>query len=206
MLKATNSQIQKKITLVIVGNLLLNNGFETSFVAGVLGNVNHEGEIGIFEYNPTYLKTMEDKLNYKNKYSGKNITEVNLKELSSLVDNLSQKEWKEEKFGLGCIQWTGVRTKTLVQLYNEECGNNETINLTQAISAESKMIMNELSGNYKYVYDDWKKENESKIDTEEAAYNAASEICLKYEIPYDKINKAKERGETAKIIYNIMTQ
>lgn len=45
------------------------------------------------------------------------------------------------KFGLRCVQWTAIRTYTLVHIYNEECGNKDIITLEQATKAEGKMII-----------------------------------------------------------------
>ena len=203
----------KKNTMSIIGTVLLNKGYEPSFVAGVLGNINHEGNIGMFESSayishpesePQYLKYMDKLYSYRTKYSGKCVTDVSMKELSKLMEKLKSKNYKEGKFGLGCVQWTGGRTYTLVQLYLHECKNANKITLDQATTAEGKMIVRELSGDHKYVYDQWKNENANK-NSANAAYNAGSIICRKYEIPADANNKAITRGNTAKEIYKIMT-
>ena len=197
----------------IIGTVLLNKGYEPSFVAGVLGNINHEGNIGMFESSayishpesePQYLKYMDKLYSYRTKYSGKCVTDVSMKELSKLMEKLKSKNYNEGKFGLGCVQWTGERTYTLVQLYLHECKNANKITLDQATTAEGKMIVRELSGDHKYVYDQWKNENANK-NSANAAYNAGSIICRKYEIPADANNKAITRGNTAKEIYKIMT-
>ena len=68
------------------------------------------------------------------------------------------------------------------------------------------MIIDELKSiNYKSIYDDWKRENQNNLNTENSAFNAASKICKKYEVPREKDKKAVERGNTAKQIYKIMT-
>ena len=203
----------KKNTMSIIGTVLLNKGYEPSFVAGVLGNINHEGNVGMFESSaytshpesePQYLKYMDKLYNYRTKYSGKCVTDVSMKDLSKLMDKLKSKNYKEGKFGLGCVQWTGERTYTLVQLYLHECKNANKITLDQATTAEGKMIVKELSGDNKYIYDQWKNENANK-NSANAAYNAGSIICRKYEVPADYNNKAITRGNTAKEIYKIMT-
>jgi hypothetical protein len=203
----------KKNTMSIIGTVLLNKGYEPSFVAGVLGNINHEGNVGMFESSaytshpenePQYLKYMDKLYNYRTKYSGKCVTDVSMKELSKLMEKLKSKNYNEGKFGLGCVQWTGERTYTLVQLYLHECKNANKITLDQATTAEGKMIVKELSGQYKKFYDLWKNENANK-NSANAAYNAGSIICKNYEIPYDYNNKAITRGNTAKEIYKIMT-
>ena len=53
-------------------------------------------------------------------------------------------------------------------------------------------------------YENWINEHKN-LDCEEAAYDAASKICLKYEIPDDKEAQAQKRGKTAKKVYKIMT-
>ena len=62
----------KKGTLSIIGNLLFDYEYEASFVAGVLANIYHEGNIGKFESSayspdkkPKYLEYMDTLYNYK---------------------------------------------------------------------------------------------------------------------------------------------
>ena len=66
----------KTNTMSIIGTVLLNKGYEASFVAGVLGNINHEGNIGMFESSayishpekePQYLKYMDKLYSYRTK-------------------------------------------------------------------------------------------------------------------------------------------
>ena len=213
--KLKKSNYNKKETLAIIGQLLFDNGYETAFVAGVLGNINHEANIGLFESSayishpedePKYLKYMDQYYSYRTKYSGKLITEVSLDELNTLLNKLKNDKWEKGKFGLGCVQWTGERTLNLFKIYRSENNNKDSISFNQATNAEGKLIINEFSNDYKYIYNNWKKENENKINSENAAYNAASKICLDYERPDDKENKAKTRGNTAKKIYKIMTE
>ena len=67
------------------------------------------------------------------------------------------------------------------------------------------MVIYELKSNsYKSIYDNWKKDNNNLLNSENAAFDAASKICIKYEVPKDKEKKAKERGNTAKQIFKIM--
>jgi uncharacterized protein YjhX (UPF0386 family) len=213
--KLKKSNIVKKETLAIIGQLLFDNGYETSFVAGVLGNINHEASIGLFESSayishpedePKYLKYMDQYYSYRTKYSGKLITEVSLDELNTLLNKLKNDKWEKGKFGLGCVQWTGERTLNLFKIYRSENNNKDSISFNQATNAEGKLIINEFSNDYKYIYNNWKAENKNKINSEDAAYNAASKICLDYERPSYKEDKAKTRGNTAKKIYKIMTE
>ena len=105
----------KKSTIEIIGNLLFSDGYEASFVAGVLGNIYHEGTIGKFEssayishpeWEPEYLVYMDQLYGYRTKYSGKNICEVSMNELGNLLNQLRKYGWNKGKFGLGRVQWT----------------------------------------------------------------------------------------------------
>ena len=212
--KSNKFNSRKKETFAVMGQLLLDKGYETTFVAGILANIYYEGDIGYFESSnyktypekkPKYLRFMDDLYNYRQKYSGKIVTEVSLNELNKLMEKLHSKGWKEGKFGLGCVQWTGERTRTLVKLYVEEAKGKDKISLKQAMVAEGRMIFKELSGEYKRIYNEWKNSCSKKIESINAAYQAGSIICRKYEIPADYNRKGEIRGKMAITIYNIMT-
>ena len=211
-LEKSSSYASKSNSLSIIGTLLFEQGYEASFVAGILANIYHEANIGEFESSnyasnpndkPEYLKFMDKLYNYGTKYSGKIITEVSMKELGILLMKLKREKWQKGKFGLGCVQWTGERTLTLYQLYKQECNYQDKIAFEHAAKAEGRMIINELKGNNKSIYNQWKKNN--NINTPLAAYNAGYIICNEYEKPKDKEKKGKERGKTAQNMYNIMT-
>ena len=204
----------KKDTLRIIGNLLFDKKCPVSWVAGVLANIYHEGNIGKFESSayiskpekkPQYLKDMDEKYDYRKKYSGKIVTDVSMKELGILLEKLKKDNWKKGKFGLGCVQWTGGRTYNLYKKYAEACNNQDKITLAQATKAEGNMVIGEFNGDYKYIYNQWNKDNSNK-NTATAAYNAGHIICMKYEVPADTANKAKTRGKTAQNMYEIMTK
>jgi len=208
-----SGQFGKKTNAMgIIGRLLFNHGYENSFVAGLLANIYHEGDFGYFESSkyvsnpkakPKYLKIMDDNYDYANKYSGKIVTEVNLKELKALSDKLKSDKWQNGKFGLGTIQWTGERTGPLVDLYVEEANGSEKISLNQVIAAEGKLIIKELKSNYSNIHNNWKNNHENNLCSEQAAYDAAYEICQKYEVPYDKA-QYEIRANTGKKVFNIM--
>ena len=204
----------KKSTLKIIGNLLFDHGYEASWVAGVLANIFQEGTIGKFESSayishpekePQYLKYMDQLYGYRTKYSNKIITDVSIHELDSLLVKLKAANWKKGKFGLGCVQWTGGRTYNLFQKYKSECGGRDKITLEEATAAEGKMVIGEFTSGYKYIYDEWKKNNPNK-NAPGAAYNAGHIICMKYEVPADTANKAKKRGQTAQEMFSVMTK
>ena len=210
----SNKYNSKKDTLIIIGNLLFDRGYEPAFVAGILGNIYNEAVIGKFESSnyssrpdlkPDYLKYMDDNYDYKNKYSGRIITEVNLQDVGTLLEKLKRDSWKKGKFGLGCVQWTGSRTYDIWKLYNNECGSCTKINIQQATKAEGKFIINELEGTYSHIRSTWKKEN-SNLNSPLAAYNAGYLITKKYEKPKDLEGQAKIRGKTAQNMYSEMVK
>ena len=201
-------------TFLAIGTLLFEKGYETSFVAGILGNIYHENSIGKFESSdytsnpndePEYLKYMDDLYGYRTKYSNKIITEVSLKELGILLIKLKRYNWKRGKFGLGWIKWIGEKTFDLYKEYLNECNNQGRISLYQASKAEGKMVINDLNGEYKYVYDQWKKDNNNTFSSN-AAYDAGKVICSKYVMYVDSSRVCITRGKTAQDIYNIMTK
>lgn len=109
------------------------------------------------------------------------------------------------KFGLGCVQWTGEEAMKLLAVYRKHAGaGSATITRKQAIAAEHEMILKDLRGRYKKVYDGWKRENGDALDCPEAARSAGSWVCLKYEIPANREAKAISRGKKAAEIYKIM--
>ena len=77
---------EKTDSLVIIGNILYDNGYETAFIAGLLANIIHEGNFGFFESSnyqknpdkkPLYLKIMDKEYEYDKKYSGQYIYKIN---------------------------------------------------------------------------------------------------------------------------------
>lgn len=202
----------KRETIVEMAKTLLNEGYETSFTAGILANILSEGSAGKFESSaykeskkPKYLQYMDNNYSYKTKYSGKLIYKgIDLDELYNLMCTLQSKNWKEGKFGLGCVQWTGGRTMKLVKIYREVAKGSSTINKKQTLRAEALMISRELkSSSYKGIYNSWKK-NSSDVNSAEAAYLAGYKICYSYEVPANYKEKSVTRGNLAKTVYNIM--
>lgn len=201
----------KKAAMVAIAQTLLEDGYTPAFTAGVLANVRYEGAFGKFESSayssgqPTYLAYMDDLYDYRQKYSNKLVYNgISLSELSALMDKLAADNYTRGKFGLGSVQWTGARTKALVDLYVAEAGESDTINYDQTATAEMKMIKNDLSGTYKSVHTNWKNNNSANLYTDDAAYNAGYRFCVYYEVPASYRQKAITRGETARSIYKVM--
>ena len=201
----------KKRTLVIMCEMFLRKGYPTSFTAGILGNIVHESSVGKFESSnyhdeskkPQYLKYMDDLYSYRTKYSSKIVTDVSMRELTRLMEKLRADNWKKGKFGLGCFQWMGGKSYSLVQHYNKQCNNRDKITLDEAIRAEANMIIQEFSSSYKYYYNQWENANPNK-DSISAAYNAGLIINDILNPPGPVGYRDISRGNTAKDIYNIL--
>ena len=134
------------------------------------------------------------------------ITEVSLSELKRVVDKLEKSNWKNGKFGIGSAQWTGERTKKIVDLYIKYANGNDKITYLQACEAEAEMIGDELEKNYRSVYTNWKKTHEGNLNSAVAAHEAGKTVCLNYEAPADKNNKVKERVKYAEDIFKAMME
>lgn len=186
---------------------------------GLLSNICHEGNTGIFEYynsNTDYHRNLNSYLQtnysctYVSEYSGQYIYNKNVTTVYNLFTQLKNMNWSYNGSrigtGLGCIQWTFNRTYTLINIYREVNGNSSSITQEQALTAEGLMISRELSGAYIDVYKNWKIENSPNLNSENAAYQAAYDICVNYEKPTDMYNKGDTRGNFAKLIYADIVQ
>lgn len=152
-----------------------------------------------------YMQYMQNTYNYRSNYSGEYIYNVNLNNVYNMLKQLDETSggtWRingsRVGFGLGSIQWTFGRTYNLVKIYREVNGQKSEITKAEATKAEGLMISRELnSSNYNYIYNNWK-------NSQSSAYNAAYKICVSYEVPADKDNQGKQRGNLAENIYKDM--
>jgi len=202
-----------KDTLVRVAGIMLNSGYELAFVAGLLANIYHEGDAGKFEdfklssRKREYQKQVNTLINYTVKYSGKNITDVNIEDVQADLEILAANNWKG-KFGLGSIQWTGTRTQQLLKHYMRVKGDSDKITREQVLEAETDFMLEEMMDvkqTYISIYPDWRNNNKKRLNSNDAAENAAQRVCLRYEIPDRALGKAADRGKTAVKIYKIMS-
>ncbi|MCM1410154.1 MAG: peptidoglycan-binding protein [Lachnospiraceae bacterium] len=100
----------KKTAMYMAAERLLNDGYEVEFVAGILGNIQNEGTPGKFESSaysnpdkkPAYLKYMDEHFDYRNKFSGKSITEVGISAAIQLQNGAAASGYAG-KFGLGIM-------------------------------------------------------------------------------------------------------
>lgn len=213
-----NSSLPKKDTLVAMTRVLLEDGFEPAFVAGLLGNIIEEGACGIFESSayvtrpdlePDYLLYMDETYDYRNVYSGQYIYNgFSLSEVYGIILELGPggANGRGSCFGLGCMQWTSYnRIKNLLENYMAAAGGADTITLLQVQQAESITISQELQGTYKKVYTAWQTEN-PVMNTMDAAFAAGVKVCTSYGIPVGYNTEAVQntRGSNAAEVYAIM--
>ena len=200
---------EKKETIYAMAEILLREGYEPAFVAGILGNISAEGKVGQFESSnyktnpekkPDYMQYMDDHHDYRNKFSGKSISEVGISETQNLIKRI-EKDGGEGKFGLGCVQWTGSRTEALLACYKDVCGEENYPTREQCIEAEGMFIIQELNGNYSEVYEEW-CESCNNINSIESAVQAGRDVCKKYESP--RTDTSEKRGEEAGKIYKAL--
>ena len=206
----------KKKTIMGIGNIMLQEGYEPAFVAGMLANIIHEGTAGRFENSnyktnpsakPDYLVNMDKEFDYTNKYSDKNLQDISLSELGEMLDKLpddgdgKKADGTRIGFGLGSVQWTFSRTKELFEFYDKVTGDSDTITFDQMIEAEGLMICHELKNTRKKAYAEWGNDID-KADPAQAAYDAGVSICKYYEAP--KVDSSAARGQIARNVYNVM--
>jgi len=206
--KCSSIPSDKRDCCSVITQKMLENGMEVAFVAGMLANICSEGDFGLFEKKAswTYQKNMDSKYDYWKKWAGKNIWDVNFTEIYNIVKECNTARWRTDSkgpinigFGIGCVQWTYDRTYTLFNsFYAVENGGRSTITKDEAIMAECKMIVYELTkvAEFKEVYTNW----QSKANR--TAYSAGETICVDYEKPTDPDKKKITRGNLATTIFD----
>ena len=197
-----------KDNIVMAAKGIFNSGtdFDVAFISGLLGNIYYEAEAGKFEDSdyqsspkPDYL-VQADKFGYSTTYSGQNLVSIGLRATKTLIEKCEGTGYAA-KFGLGCVQWTGARTKNLIEYYIALYGIDTKLNKEMCYRAETKFMIQELtSDTYNHIYEEW---NTNYKGSSKAAYEAGRLICLKYEVPADREAASKKRGDMAQKIYDI---
>lgn len=217
----------KKETCLLAAETLLNEGYEPAFVAGVLGNIVHKSKIGYFEEvwvgaSQGYINNFSGYLQenygvtYENMFAGKYIYDMDFNlvykiftELANMNFNVTDaqaEKWSKGATikigaGIGCVGWTFDRSYAIITKYREECGSSGTISKAQTEKAEMKLILEELTVSYPWIYNNWKAKYASSLATQNAACAAGESICCEYEMPENYESKASERGDSAGAIY-----
>lgn len=211
----------------IVAIVLFGEGYTTAFVAGMLGNMYIEGEVGRLEAVNQGTNNPEDfaywnhmnSIPFKNPETGKECTyyeyfssvnppkhlyEVDFPTYYNLVTQVMSKYPNASNvIGCGCVQWTQrSRYEGLLQCYidADAAGNNDgQLSYEECVVAESNHMANEFAGDYKYVVNDC-----GKYNSEASAINSAEIICNEYERPNEEFKKLEERKQAAADLYNAM--
>lgn len=195
-------------------------GYDDEFIAGLIGNMKHEGSFGTLEGTNLeglpYWEHINECIDYHEKYSPYKVMEVDLIQL--YVDMIYKKyegnceKPKLHKFGMGAIQWTNIRGEDLLGLYLEEAGYDiesakfqeiiqncldsndyEEVYLTEAQvrNAEMQMMIYELTeGDYTYVYPEY--DEECGNDVLQNVELATQKIMYKYIRPKNSISLERE--------------
>jgi len=220
-------------SMVIVGQFMLNNGYEPSFVAGMLGNIRREGDFGLFEIagndafiasDQPYLRYFVDNHNYRTRFSNRLIynVDVTLRELHDITSNRPTHEGSANRvniFGLGISQWTNEpRFFSLLQLYKEISGSDGRITREHTIQAETALLLRELTGegNHTGPYgapnwgfnlpNVWRARNTANLHSEAAAMDAAYLLTRSFFRPAGVTAAAAQRREDAMEVFRIMMQ
>ncbi len=213
----------------IVATTLLSEGHSISFVAGMLGNVYIEGEVGKLENVNQGTNTKYEYWNQINKVSyvdeetgktytyyddfrDKHIYEVDFQVYKRLVElDMIDKEDGDNVIGCGSIQWTlKGRFSRLLDCYEEadRMGNNDgQLSYEECVVAESNCMVMELGVDEPgYRFNTRVVKACSTDDSEVSAKEAAKIICDIYENPSDDAKKLEERQTAAGDLYNAMIQ
>ena len=218
-LMGCDTSIINRDSVIDMFESLMSLGYEPAFVAGILANIQAEGEIGHFENsnspNPLYyLEYMNLKHSYAD-YSNKRIYDFDgskniFTKLDIMLEALNNKNWENDGkkigFGLGCLQWSFDRTYGLVQKYKCAKTSPETITKAETIQGEKMMIETELAEVYPNIKNCWENQCGKYLNTPLSAYRAGYELCKWYLKPLDTNSKAIVRGHLAESIYAVMMQ
>jgi len=210
-----------------MGQVLLDEGYEPAFVAGMLANIMREGSFGQFENSnyisnpsamPAYLRYFVDNHDYGSRFSNRIITDVDasLLEIYNMVANAPGHGNSDNIFGLGVFQWTNrPRNLPLIRAYRTVAGDDR-ITLEQVIEAEIRHMITELNdgihvGGWGGVSFNsnadlqaiWRTRN-NQTDTDSAAGDAGYIITRLYTRPLDHAVKALQRRTDAIDIFRVM--
>lgn len=207
----------RRYSMVLMGQALIDAGFDLAFTAGMLGNIQREGSFGEFEGagSQPYLQYFIANHDYLIRFHRKQIhrIDITLQELYNITYNSPN---QANIFGLGIIQWTNrPRFFALIENYMDAVGGNGRITEAQVVEAETRLMIEELrSGehtvgpnvpNGSILLDIWRERNVGNLDTENAVKDAAYLITAAYARPKNAEQKAIQRKEDAANIYRIIT-
>ena len=219
----------RRNTMATIAGDLLNNGHDPAFVAGMLGNVQGEGDFGQFENttNPpgasqSYMRYMIENHDYMNRFNQRHIYSptvgATLEELLTIINGRIAATGNNNvnMFGLGALQWTnGSRIRHLVENYIAIAGSNR-ITRAQVIQAELLTLREQLAGRGNHTGPSpywgadltatWRSNNANRLGTEVAARDAAALLTFNFLRPANEETQAVLRGNNAVELLRIMMQ
>lgn len=199
--------MDNKDTVIGMGRIMLQEGYDAEFVAGMLGNIESEGSAGHLESSnysqkkpPAYIVKLNNH-GYSD-YSGKDIGTIGVSQLMEYSKDV-HRDYGIDGYGVGCIQWTSWnRHIGLLETYQQMNNNYPTLN--ECIKTEATYMLYEISPDSKGFSGLMGKVNEKtdKMEGEQEAYETAVVLCKQYIKP--KEDTSAKRGEMAKKIYRAM--
>lgn len=199
--------MDNKDTVIGIGRIMLQEGYDAEFVAGMLGNIESEGSAGHLESSnysqkkpPAYIVKLNNH-GYSD-YSGKDIGTIGVSQLMEYSKDV-HRDYGIDGYGVGCIQWTSWnRHIGLLETYQQMNNNYPTLN--ECIKTEATYMLYEISPDSKSFSGLMGKVNEKtdKMEGEQEAYETAVVLCKQYIKP--KEDTSAKRGEMAKKIYRAM--
>jgi hypothetical protein len=224
----------RRSTMVITGQYLLDNNYYPAFVAGMLANIEGEGNFGEFEGagNQVYMQYFINNYNYNDRFSRRHIyTDSNSPAIYNTLQEIYDMAVSSDQinmFGLGAIQRTNrLRLLPLIQTYGKIAGgmDRQITSRLQVIEAENDLLIKELRGEEtggqgtgshvgggdvpwgSNLLNVWKTRNQFHLASETAARNAGfmiSQAFIRPRDPNDII--AHESAKNAESIYRVMIQ
>lgn len=168
-------------------------GYSREFALGMMANIIAEGNTGQLEYknSSSYWNLATSNML---KYQGKVVTadHYSVEQCREIY-----KIWRTEcpnvsGYGVGAVQWSSPsRRNGILDLYLTAT----TYTIDELATLESKYMLQELAGSYKFVVTDC----EGKTPGE-----CASTICLKYEVPANRKTKAVQRASIAENLDSLL--
>jgi hypothetical protein len=226
--RLASSNLQRREDMVTVGRVMHAQGYELSFIAGMLANIMNEGSFGQFEFVDSrrpYFEYFVNNHNYATRFSGQlihNIEDLTTNELYNIVTNSPNYTSPSGNiFGLGILQWTNApRHVPLLEQYQSASGGGRITDAQAVVEAETNHLLSEIrSGDHnsngtwrgvtvatgRNLYTAWRNAHSENLNSETAARNAGYVITHGLIRPADTASAAAARANDAALIYDILT-
>lgn len=168
---------------------------DVNIAIGYMANCFKEGNYGIVQYGMTVPDW--DGPGRAKKSTGTNPLIVSTSNNIKAVE--ARSTIKGNVIGFGIVQWTFyTRVEGLVRHYKANAGADGNLSREELIKAENAWFEEELNAYTKDVL-------EANGPYEKGSYKAVTYgVCVEYESPNDKYNKAVQRAESATILADLL--